>query len=98
MPIDVGTVAATAASVFALATPLRVDELLAFAVLEALGTRAPQDKRERGLRTTLAGLRAGRFVVDVDGTIYDRADAVVLCSGVATLRFFSTERVRRALH
>jgi hypothetical protein len=94
VPIDVGTIARTGSSAFALATPLRVDELLVYAVHIALGERAPQDKRERGVRTTLAGFAAGRFVVDVNGRIFDRPDEVVVASGVVTLRFFSTERRR----
>lgn len=91
VPLDVATIASTACQAFACATPLRIDHVLCLAVYEALGPHAPQDKRERGLRATLAGLRAGKFVVDVDGKIYDRPDAVVVCAGVATLRFFSTE-------
>jgi len=94
VPIDVGTIAETASCVFALATPICVERLLALAVLEALGGRAPQDKRERGIRTTLSGFAAGKFVVDVDGRIYDRPEAVVVCSGYAKLRFFSTEAYR----
>jgi hypothetical protein len=94
VPIDAGTIAETASSAFALATPLRVDRLLTLAVLEALGTRAPQDKRDRGIRRTLAEFAAGSFVVDVDGRVYDRPDAVVVCTGVASLRFFSTTRER----
>ena len=97
IPIDLGTISATASCAFALATPLRVDRLLELAVREALGTRAPHDKRERGIRTTLDGIASGRFVVDVDGRIFDRPDAVVVCSGTATLRFFSTEPHRRSL-
>jgi hypothetical protein len=89
VPIDVGTIAAEASGTFALATPLRVDELLALAVREALGTRAPQDKLERVIRSTLAGLRAGKFAVDVDGRLFERADDVVVCSGSAALRFFA---------
>jgi hypothetical protein len=94
VPIDVGTIAETASCVFALATPICVERLLALAVLEALGGRAPQDKRERSIRTTLSGFSAGKFVVDVDGRIYDRPEAVVVCSGYANLRFFSTEAYR----
>lgn len=89
VPIDVGTIAAEANGTFALATPLRVDELLALAVREALGSRAPLDKVERGIRNTLAGLRAGRFVVVIDGRVWHRADQVVVCEGVASLRFFA---------
>ena len=88
VPIDVGTIAETASCVFALATPICVERLL------ALGGRAPQDKRERGIRTTLSGFAAGKFLVDVDGRIYDRPEAVVVCSGYANLRFFSTEAYR----
>jgi hypothetical protein len=95
VPIDVGTIADTASCAFALATPIRVDRLLVLAVHEALGMRAPADKRERGVRATLAGFAAGRFVVDIDGRIYDRPDAVVVVTGVAVLRFFSTEARRR---
>jgi hypothetical protein len=92
VPIDVGMIAATTSSVFALATPLRVDELLAFAVVQAIGQHAPPDKRDRSVRATLAGFRDGRFVIAVDGRIYDRADAVVVAAGVVTLRFYSTEQ------
>jgi hypothetical protein len=94
IPIDVGTIAETASCAFALATPIRVDRLLVLAVGEALGVRAPQDKRERGIRHTLSAFAAGSFVVDVDGRIFDRPDAVVVCTGFATLRFFSTEATR----
>jgi hypothetical protein len=95
VPIDVGTVAAMASSAFALATPIRVDRLLALAVIQACGARAPQDKRERSIRTTLDGFRAGKFVVDIDGRLFDRPEAVVVCAGSATLRFFSTEPAER---
>jgi hypothetical protein len=97
VPIDVGTIASTACSAFAYATPLAVERILELAVREALGTRAPSDKRERGVRSTLAAFRAGKFVVDIDGRIYDKADAIVVACGVLSLRFFSTEtRWRRA--
>lgn len=94
IPIDVRTIAVTACGAFALVTPLRVEHLLRLAVYEVLGKRAPQDKRERGVRTTVAGLREGSFVVDVDGKIFARPDDVVVCSGTVTLRFFSTKRRR----
>jgi hypothetical protein len=94
IPIDVGTVAETGSCAFALVTPMRVDHLLALAVLEALGARAPQDKRERGIRRTLAEFATGSFVVDVDGRMYDCPDSVVVCCGIARLRFFSTTRER----
>lgn len=97
IPIDVGTVATTGSQAFALATPLRLAEILRMAVCEALGPRAPDDKLERSIRTTLAGLNAGRFVVDVDGKLYEDAETVVVCAGIATLRFFSTEPRRRRM-
>lgn len=89
VPIDVGTIAATESSVFAHATPIRADRLLALAVLEALGPRAPQDKRARAVRTTLAGFFAGLFAIEVDGRIIDDPGAMVVCGNVATLRFFA---------
>lgn len=89
VPIDVSAVARTASAAFALATPLRVGDLLAAAILEALGPRAPQDKRDRVLRSTIAGMRAGTFVVEIDGRDYSDPDDVAVCSGTATLRFFS---------
>jgi len=91
IPIDLGTIAATGGGVFAAATPLRVDHLLALAVHEALGARAPLDKRQRSIRTALEGLRTGKFVIDVDGRICARGEDVIVCAGTAVLRFFSTE-------
>lgn len=93
VPIDVSAVSSTASTAFALATPLRVGDLLTAAVIEALGPRAPQDKRERVVRSTLDGLVSGRFVVEIDGRTYGDPDDVAVCSGTATLRFF----LRRAL-
>ncbi len=97
VPVDIGTIVAEGSGAFALATPLRVGELLALAVREVLGSGAPHDKLERGIRTTLAGLRAGEFVVDIDGRVFDDPAAVVICSGHAALRFFArrAERIRR---
>jgi hypothetical protein len=89
IPIDVSAVARTASVAFALATPLRVGDLIAVAVMEALGSRAPQDKRDRVLRSTLASMRAGAFVVEIDGRQYSDPDDVAVCSGTAMLRFFS---------
>ncbi len=94
IPLDLTTIAATASGAFALATPLRVDRLLALAIGHSLGTRAPEDKRERSIRTNLAAFVAGKFVVDIDGRIYDRPEAVVVCTGIATLRFFASESRR----
>lgn len=89
VPIDVTTIVTSACGAFAYATPLRVEHLISLAVGAALGTRAPQDKRERVLRSTLAGLRAGEFTVDVDGRRFERPDDVVVCAGIANLRFFA---------
>jgi hypothetical protein len=100
VPIDVGTIASTACGAFALATPLCVEHILELAVREALGARAPLDKRERSVRATLAAFRAGKFVIDIDGRVYDRPEATVVTCGVVRLRFFSTEarwrRLRRS--
>jgi len=95
VPIDVGTVTATASSAFALATPIRVDRLIALAVGQSCGERAPEEKRARHVRATLEGFRAGKFVVDIDGRLFNRPDAIVVCAGVATLRFFLREPARR---
>jgi len=95
VPVDIGTIVAEGSGAFALATPLRVGELLALAVREVLGSHAPHDKLERGIRTTLGGLRAGKFVVDIDGRIFVDPDDVVICSQYAALRFFA-RRVERS--
>jgi hypothetical protein len=87
-------IVATGSSAFALGTPLRVDALIRMAVNEALGPRAPQDRRERMLRSTLAGVRAGSFLLDIDGRFFDRLDDTVMCAGTATLRFFLRRSVR----
>lgn len=94
IPIDIGTIAATGSDAFALATPLRVEALIGLAVNEALGPRAPQDKRERTLRATLSGFLAGKFRVHIDGRFFDRLDDTVVCAGTATLRFFHHRGVR----
>lgn len=96
VPIDVSAVSRTASTAFALATPLRVCDLLAAAVIEALGPRAPQDKRDRVVRNTLAGLTSGTYVVEIDGRVYDDPDDVAVCSGTATLRFFLRRALRAA--
>ncbi|HTW85275.1 MAG TPA: hypothetical protein VMD91_14490 [Candidatus Sulfotelmatobacter sp.] len=93
VPIDVTTVSCTASAAFALATPLRVGDLLAAAVVEALGPRAPADKRARVIASTLAGLRDRTFIVEIDGRTYTDPDDVAVCSGTVALRFF----LRRAL-
>ena len=94
VPIDVSAVASSASTAFALATPLRVRELLALAVREAIGSRAPYDKFARSVARTLAGLAAGDFTVDIDGRTFADADDVVLCEGTAHVRFFVNQRRR----
>lgn len=89
VPIDLGTIATTQSSAFALATPMRVRELLELAVPLALGRRSPADRRERVLRSALEGLDRGDFVIDIDGSIYNDPDSYLLCSGHVTMRFFS---------
>jgi len=89
VPLDLHAVAANGCGAFALATPLRVRDLLSLAVREAIGTRAPQDKFARSLRTTLAGLASGRFTVHIDGRTFQDADQVVVCGGIADVRFFT---------
>ncbi len=88
VPIDVSAVASTASTAFALATPLRVGDLVTAAVIQGLGARAPQDKRERVVGTTLAGLAEGTYVVEIDGRIYAHPDDVAVCAGTVALRFF----------
>jgi hypothetical protein len=95
VPLDLHSVAASGSSVFSLATPLRVRELLGLAVWEAIGARAPYDKFQRSMIRTLAGLAAGDYVLDVDGRLFTDAEAVVMCDNMADVRFFLT-RPRRA--
>jgi hypothetical protein len=96
VPIDVSAVARTASAAFALATPLRVCDLVTAAIAQALGTRAPQDKRERVLRSTLAGLREGRYAVEIDGRRYFDPEDIAVCSGTVTVRFFLRRTLRAA--
>jgi hypothetical protein len=97
VPLDLHAVAVGGSGAFALATPLRVRDLLAFAVREALGTRAPYDKLSRSMHRTLAGLAAGDFIVDVNGRGFADADAIVVCEGTADIRFFLNQRRRAPL-
>ncbi len=96
VPIDVNAVAANASAAFALATPLLVADLVTSAIIASLGARAPDDKRERVVRRTLDGLRSGEFAVEIDGRVYGDPDDVVVCAGVATLRFFLRRSSRAA--
>ena len=98
VPLDLHAVAIGGSGAFALATPLRVRELLEFAVREAIGTRAPHDKFSRSVHRTLAGLAAGDFIIDVDGRSFADAETIVVCEGTADVRFFVNKRRRTALH
>jgi hypothetical protein len=88
VPLDLHAVGIAGSSAFALATPLRVRDVLALAVREALGARAPADKCARTMARMLAGLAAGDYTVDVDGRAFADGDAVVVCADVAMVRFY----------
>jgi hypothetical protein len=92
VPLDLHAVTVGGSGAFALATPLRIRDLLRFAVREALGARAPSDKFSRSIHRTLAGLASGDFIVDVDGRSFADADAIVVCEGTADIRFFLAKR------
>ncbi len=96
VPLDLHAVAAGGSGAFALATPMRVRDLLAFAVRDVIGLRAPGDKLSRSLHRTLAGLAAGDFTIDVNGRCFTDPDAVVLCETTADIRFFLGSRRRVA--
>lgn len=96
VPIDVNAVTANASAAFALATPLRVADVVASAVIASLGPRAPRDKRERVVHRTLEGLRSGAFHVEIDGRTYTDGDDVVVCAGRVALRFFARRLPRAA--
>jgi hypothetical protein len=94
VPIDVGTAVTAGASAFAMVTPIRAATLIELAIARVLGRRAPADKCARAIGTTLAGLRAGSFALDIDGRLIDDPDDVIVCSGgTATLRFFARRTV-----
>lgn len=88
MPLDLHAVASTACAAFAAATPMRIDRLVALAVKEAQGARAPADKIERSVHSTLAGLYAGNFTVDVNGRTFEHPHDIVVCENCADVRFF----------
>lgn len=92
VPLDLHAVALAGSGAFALATPLRVRDLLGFAVREVIGARAPRDKLSRSVRRTLAGLAAGDFLIDVNGRSFTDAEAVVVCEGTVDIRFFLSKR------
>jgi len=88
VPLDIHAVACSGSGAFALATPVRVRDLVSMAVREAIGMRAPEDKFARNLRTTLHGLASGRYTVAVNGRHFSDPDDVVVCGGIADVRFF----------
>ncbi len=88
VPLDIHAVACNGSGAFALATPLRVRDLLLLAVREAAGSRAPNDKVSRNLRSAERGLVSGSFILDVNGRSYSDPDDVVVCAEIADLRFF----------
>lgn len=93
VPLDLHAVAVGGSSAFALATPVRIRDLLGFAVREAIGARAPRDKFARSIHRTLAGLASGEFTIDVNGRSFTDANAVVVCEGSADIRFFLSKRL-----
>jgi hypothetical protein len=97
VPLDLHAVAVGGSVAFALATPMRIGDLLRFAVREAIGSHAPPDKFSRSLRRTLAGLAAGDFTIEIDGRSFTDPDAIVVCEGTAYVRFFLSQRRRTAL-
>ena len=95
VPLDLHAVACSGSAAFALVTPLRVRDLLALAVREAIGARAPHDKFHRSMHRTLAGVAAGDFTVDINGRTYGDVETVVVCEGTADVRFFVERRPAR---
>jgi hypothetical protein len=88
VPLDLHAVTASRSGAFALATPLRVRDLISLAVREAIGMRAPADKFARSLYATLRGFSNGHFTVTIDGRRFEDADEVVVCGDTADVRFF----------
>ena len=95
VPLDLSVVRSTACAAFAFATPMRIEEIIALAVREAQGARAPVDKIRRCIRTTLAGFYAGNFFVDVDGRAFRDPHTVVMCERWANVRFFLRTRTAK---
>lgn len=97
VPLDLHAVARDGAKAFALATPMRVREILALAVREAIGALAPPDKFARSVHRTLKGLASGDYTVSIDGRLFADPETVVVCAGTADIRFFtSPERAEPA--
>lgn len=97
VPLDLHAVASGGSVAFALATPLRVRDLLALAVREAIGVRAPYDTFQRSMHRTLAGLAAGDFMLDINGRPFDDCEAVVMCESTVDVRFFKSGSRRAGL-
>lgn len=97
VPLDLHAVACSGSGAFALATPVRVQDVVSLAVREAIGARAPQDTFARSLRATLAGLSTGRFTIDINGRLFHDADDVVVCGETVDVRFFLPPR-RAVVH
>ncbi len=95
VPLDLQAVATGGSAAFALVTPMSVRQLLALAVREAIGARAPRDKISRSIRRTLAGLANGDFTVDINGRTFADPEVVVVCEGTADVRFFLNHRNSR---
>ncbi len=88
VPLDLHAIADGDASAFALATPLSLVQILALAVRQSIGERAPRDLFERNFERTLAALDSGEITVTVDGRECRRLDEVVVCETNASVRFF----------
>jgi hypothetical protein len=88
IPMDIRAVADGGSAAFALVTPMRVRDLLALAVRESIGSMAPDDKFARSVRRTLSGFLAGDFTVQIDGRLFVDPEDVVVCNGIADVRFF----------
>ena len=97
VPLDLHTVACGGPVAFALATPLRIRELVALAVRQAIGAKAPQDKFQRSVVRTLEGLASGDFSVDIGGRHFTDAETVVVCEGTVDVRFFVSRGSRAGL-
>ena len=95
VPLDLHSVADAGSSAFAAATPMRVRDLVALAVREAIGLRAPADKFARSVGRTIAGLIAGDFTLSVDGRSFSNPDSVVMCDRATVVRFFLTSPARQ---
>jgi|SRR5579863_4669518 len=98
VPLDLHAVAVAGSGAFALATPVRIRDLLRFAVREAIGMHAPPDKFSRSLHRTLAGLAAGDFTITINGRTFTDVDTIVVCERTADVRFFLSQRRRAAFN